>query len=194
MRTSTGTGWVEKLTSLRLLLALFGLASIAVGVVLLVDGHLGLATLAVITGVLVIVDGVAELFTSIGGAEQTRTTSVLVSIVSAVVGVLLIRHPVHGVVAVAIPIGLWLIVAGMVHIVWWFGARRNRVWIGLVAFVEVVSGTVVVASPHIDTDTLALLLGLSFLVRGLVLCLVALLLGQRASARAPSAPGAVGSA
>lgn len=193
MQTGTRREWVEKLVTFRLLLAALGLASIAVGLLMLLDSHLGLATLAVVTGVLVLVDGVAELFTSIGGAEQTRTVSMLVAVVSAVVGIILIRHPVHGVAAVAIPIGLWLIVAGMVHIVWWFGARRARVWIGVVAFVELLAGTVVLASTKIDTDTLALLVGLASLVRGLVLCLVAFMLGHREESRAPSASGAVGS-
>jgi uncharacterized membrane protein HdeD (DUF308 family) len=193
MRAGTGIEWVEKLSSFRLLLAVLGLASIGVGVLMLVDSHLGLATFAVVTGILLIVDGVAELFTSIGGAEQTRTASMLVSIVSAVVGILLVRHPVHGVAAVAIPIGLWLIVAGMVHIVWWFGARRSRFWIGLVAFVELIAGIVILASVKIDTETLALIVGLTFLVRGLVLCLVAFLLGHQEASHAPAAPDAIGS-
>ncbi|MBV8990665.1 MAG: DUF308 domain-containing protein [Solirubrobacterales bacterium] len=193
MRAHAVTGRLEGLLSFRLLLAAGGVASVAMGVLMLVDAEAGLATLSVIAGVLVLVDGIGELFTSIGGAEQTRTASMLVSIVSAVVGVLLIRHPVHAVAAAAIPIGLWLIIAGMVHIVWWFDARRNRAWIALVAFTEVVAGIVVVASPKIDTDTLALLVGLSFLVRGLVLCLVAFMLGAHKRAEAPAASDPISS-
>lgn len=177
----TAPTWIDR-APLWLLLAVLGLASVALGALALVDSTVALATLSVITGVLVLVDGVAALFTSIGGAEQMRTASLLVSVVSAVVGVLLIRHPLHAVAAVAIPIGLWLIIAGMIHVVWWFGARRNRAWTLLVAAAEIIAGVVIVASPKVDTDTLALLIGLSFLVRGVLLCLVAIMLAQRKSA------------
>jgi uncharacterized membrane protein HdeD (DUF308 family) len=95
------------------------------------------------------------------------------------------------VAAVAIAMGLWLIIAGMVHIVWWFGARRNRVWVATVAFAEVVAGTVIVASPKIDTNTLALIVGLAFIVRGLILCLVAFMLGQHEVRATQAAPGSI---
>ncbi len=53
------------------------------------------------------------------------------------------------------------------------------------------AGTVIVASPKIGTDTLALLVGLSFVVRGLILCLVAVMLSAHKTVQAPEASGPI---
>jgi uncharacterized membrane protein HdeD (DUF308 family) len=67
-------------------------------------------------------------------------------VVSLVVGILLIRHPIGGVLAAAL----------LVH----------RVWRVLLALVQLAAGVVLVSSPSISLATLALLVGISLIASG----------------------------
>jgi uncharacterized membrane protein HdeD (DUF308 family) len=62
-------------------------------------------------------------------------------------------------------IGIWLIAAGVVRVVRALD-RDHRVWNVAIGVVEAVAGIVLVSSPPISFATLALLVGISFLVNG----------------------------
>jgi uncharacterized membrane protein HdeD (DUF308 family) len=79
--------------------------------------------------------------------------------------VLLIRHPISGVLAAALLIGIWLIAGGVVRVVHAFDGE-HVVWGVIVGLIEAVAGVVLVSSPAISFSTLALLVGISFIVYG----------------------------
>jgi uncharacterized membrane protein HdeD (DUF308 family) len=54
-----------------------------------------------------------------------------------------------------------------------FEVREHRGWNLLLAAFEVIAGIVIVSSPDIGVATLAVLVGISFIVRGLGMCMVA---------------------
>jgi uncharacterized membrane protein HdeD (DUF308 family) len=147
------------------LLMLVGLLGIAAGVIVLAKPGGSLATLAVIAGVFVLVDGIFDLVASIGGRTENRGMVALLGVLDIVVGVLLIRHPIGGVLAIALIIGIWLIAMGIVRLVVAF-EREHRIWNILVALIEVAAGIVIVSSPPIGFATLALLVGISFIANG----------------------------
>jgi uncharacterized membrane protein HdeD (DUF308 family) len=78
--------------------------------------------------------------------------------------VLLIRHPIGGVAAIALLVGLCLIVIGVILLATAFDGHEHRDWYAFVGVVEVLAGTVIVANPDIGFATLALLLGIGFIV------------------------------
>ena len=84
------------------------------------------------------------------------------------VGVLLIRHPIGGVLFVALLIGIWLIAVGVVRFVEAFDSDR-RFWGIVVALIEIVAGIVIVAAPPIGLATLALLVGIAFILNGVAI-------------------------
>jgi len=90
----------------------------------------------------------------------------LLGVLTAIVGVLLIRHPIQGIVAVALLIGIWLIAVGVVRIVAGFELDEHRGWNIFAGMVEVIAGIVIVSSPNIGFATLALLVGIAFIVNG----------------------------
>jgi uncharacterized membrane protein HdeD (DUF308 family) len=147
------------------LLMFVGLLSIAAGVIVLVKPSDSLATLAVIAGIFILIDGAFDLFASFSRRTENRGLSAVVGVVSIVVGVLLIRHPIGGVLAVALLIGIWLIAAGVVRIVRAFD-RDHRAWNIVVGLIEAAAGIVLVSSPPISFATLALLVGIAFIVNG----------------------------
>jgi uncharacterized membrane protein HdeD (DUF308 family) len=109
-----------------------------------------------------------------------------VGVLTAVAGVVLIRHPTKAVVVIALLLGLWLIVLGLIRLIRAFDQPDHRGWAMLSGIVELLGGIVIVASPHIGVATLALLVGIVFIVRGVALCVVAWALHR--ATRAVSAP------
>ena len=92
---------------------------------------------------------------------------VLLGVLSLVAGLFLVRHPVAGVVVFALLLGFWLIVFGAVRLVEAFGHAEHRAWNAVLGVLEVVAGIVIVAIPDIGVKTLALLVGIAFVLRGL---------------------------
>lgn len=149
------------------LVLLIGIIGIAAGVIVLLKPSDSLTTLAVICGVFVLLDSICELVVAL--FARHGAAAALVGVLGIVIGILLIRHPVGGVQAVALLIGIWLVALGVIRFVRAFELDR-RTWNFVVALVEIVAGIVIVASPHIGFATLALLVGISFLLNGAALC------------------------
>jgi uncharacterized membrane protein HdeD (DUF308 family) len=158
LRAATGGWW---------LVLLVGLLSSAVGVALLFKPGDSLETLAVIAGIFVLVDGILELVASLLHGTQNRGMVALIGVVSAVVGVLLIRHPISGITAIALLIAIWLIAAGVVRIVAAFELDGPRGWSIFAGLVGVAAGTVIIVDPSIGYTTLAVLAGIAFIAHGI---------------------------
>ena len=156
LHESTSSWWLFLLT---------GLIGIAAGVIVLAKPSNSLATLAVIAGIFALLDGTIDLIVSLSRHTENRALTAVLGVVSVVVGVLLIRHPIGGVLAIALLIGIWLIAGGVVRMVRAFD-QEHRAWTIVAALVEIAAGIVIVSSPPIGFATLALLVGISFIVYG----------------------------
>ena len=157
VREMTGGWW---------LVALVGVLSLVVGIVVLFKPGDSLATLAVITGIFLLVDGIIEIIASLFHGTQSRGLVAILGVITAIVGVLLIRHPVQGVTVVALLLGLWLITIGVIRIVAAFESVGHRGWGIFAGLIELIAGIVIVSNPHIGYATLAILVGISFIVNG----------------------------
>ncbi len=190
----TSSEQADELTGLWWLPVLVGLLSIIAGVIVLVKPSNSLTTLAVVAGIFVLVAGIAELCSSLMSSTANRALAALLGVLNLIVGVALIRHPVGGVTFVVVIIGLWLIAIGAVRFVQAFGAENHRLWRLLVAVIEVIAGIVIISTPHIGFATLALLIGLTFIVNGVTMFLVGIAVRAvgKESAQAPGRPAAAG--
>ena len=117
VRAATGGWW---------LLALVGVLSIAAGITFLIKPGDSLATLAVIAGIFLLLDGI--LAASLIGATTSRGSLALLGALTAIVGVLLIRHPIQGIAAIALLLGIWLIAVGVIRIIAAFDLLEQRGW------------------------------------------------------------------
>jgi uncharacterized membrane protein HdeD (DUF308 family) len=167
------------------LLLVTGVLSIVVGIIVLVQPGISLATLAVITGIFFLADGIIEIARAAIGDTANRALLGILGVVSAIAGVILIRHPTSAVVAIALLLGLWLITVGIVRFMRALDDRERRTLTMVVAAIEVIAGIVIVSSPDIGVKTLAVVVAISFILRGLVLCGIAW--ATRAVTRALSA-------
>ncbi len=149
------------------LLLLVGVLSIVAGVIILLKPSNSLATLAVIAGIFLLLDGILELVSSFMRSTQNRGLEALFGVISAIVGVLLIRHPIGGVTAVALLIGIWLVAAGVIRFATAFEEYAHRGWHAFVGIVELIAGIAIVANPNIGFATLAILVGIGFILNGI---------------------------
>jgi uncharacterized membrane protein HdeD (DUF308 family) len=168
------------------LLVLVGLLSFVAGLIVLFKPGDSLATLAVIAGIFLLVDGILELASSFMSSTRNRGMVALFGAITAIVGVLLIRHPIGGVAAVALLIGLWLIVIGVIRFATAFDEYDHRGWYALAGALELIAGIVIVANPDIGFATLALLVGIGFIINGVGLAALGwALAGARREASRP---------
>ncbi len=146
---------------------LVGLLSAAAGVILVAQPSHSLKTLAVVLGIFLLLDGLAELVSSMARGAENRALTAVVGVVGIVAGIILIRHPTSAVSAIGLIIGIWLVVAGvgrMVGAVVLGGHVLLRLVIG---FVELAVGIAVVSDPHIGYTTLAVLVGIWLIFNGI---------------------------
>ena len=185
-RPGRGDRWV------RWILVLAGLLGVAAGIIVLAEPAIGLATLAVVTGIFLVLDGIVATAASLFEHAEGRHLGVLAAVISVLIGVILIRHPISGVLAIGFLLGLWLIAAGVIRLAAMVGEGHVRGWWILVAIIEIAAGVVIVSSPRIAISTLALLVGISFIVRGVALATVGwLIVESSGESGAPASGGSV---
>jgi uncharacterized membrane protein HdeD (DUF308 family) len=157
VRAAAGGWWIA---------ALVGVLSIVAGVIVLAKPSNSLNTLAVVSGIFILIDGIAALVAALGGDSANRGLVAILGVVSVVIGILLIRHPIAGVTAVALLLGIWLIAAAVVRVVVAFELGAHRLRQLVVAAILAIVGIAIVASPHIRYTTLAVILGIGFIGYG----------------------------
>jgi uncharacterized membrane protein HdeD (DUF308 family) len=150
-------------------LALLGLLGIVAGIIVLAVPKISLSTLAVLAGIFFLIDGIVEVTSALVDAEENRALIAIFGAVTAIAGVILIRHPTHALTAIALLVGLWLLVAGLLRVIRTFSQHGGRGASFALAALEMIAGIVIVSSPGIGVATLALLIGISFIVRGIML-------------------------
>jgi len=146
---------------------LIGALSIVAGIIVILKPSNSLSTLAVVFGIFILIDGIFEIVGAIAGDTESRGLLAVIGTLSVIAGVLLIRHPLGGVRAVALLLGIWLIAAGVVRLIAAFAYPGHRIWRIFVALVLGLFGIVIVSAPHIGYATLALIAGICFICYGL---------------------------
>jgi len=144
-----------------------GLVTLGVGVLVLLEPGNSLKALAVIAGLYLLLDSVMAFVTTMGRDNEHRELTLLHAVLSLVIGLVLVRHPIETITAIAMLIGIWLIAVGAVRLV---GVARDRQNAGprlAIALVQLVGGIVIVANPNIGYGTLALIAGISLTLQGI---------------------------
>ena len=127
-------------------------------------------SLATFLGALFIVQGVAEALTT-GIDARVRQANVITGLLSIATGILIIVWPGPGLVAVAIVLGAWLIVAGAITITGAFAARRviPDWWLLLIlGLLEIPLGVLALANPGATLAALVTVAGIWCVVIGVM--------------------------
>jgi len=159
---------VRRLASLWWLLVLFGVVTLGVGIFFVVSPHETLSTFTVIAGIFLLVDGVLAIVASLFGRGEGRGLLALVGALSAIAGLVLIKKPFHTLLVFALIFGVWLVVAGLVRFVSAFTTAEGRTGNVIIAIVDLIAGIVILAWPELGLATLAVIIGVVLICRGIL--------------------------
>ena len=108
----------------RVLLALLGVLSFIVGLYALRHILVTIATLALLLGIFWIVNGAIEVFTALSHrAMRDRGWTIFMGVLSVVAGVVVLVYPGISLLTLAVVLGVWLLVYGVMEIVLAFRLR-----------------------------------------------------------------------
>jgi uncharacterized membrane protein HdeD (DUF308 family) len=146
-----------------------GIVTLVLGLIVSFHPSGSLNVIAVLLGILLIISGLFELVRIFDRAEQHRVWLGVSGLFFIVVGVVLIRHLHLAVAAIGLLVGITWIVQGIAALITAFsGAREGAAWWGLFGFISLIAGIVVAATPVTSVTVLAVLVGIWFIVMGLL--------------------------
>ncbi|MEU9011199.1 HdeD family acid-resistance protein [Streptomyces sp. NPDC048479] len=163
------------------------LVTLAAGIIVLVWPDESLHVLAVIIGLYLLISGAFRFVTAFSRDREGggRVAAVLVAVVAILAGVLCLRHPLQTTAVLALVLGAYWLVSGLLA-AFVVGGERDMPHRGLafaVAVLGIVAGIVVLAFPVESATALARLLGLWLVLMSLGE--VAVALAMRSAAKRP---------
>ncbi|TML01517.1 MAG: hypothetical protein E6G41_16505 [Actinobacteria bacterium] len=151
--------------------ALTGVLSAAAGIAVLVWPDITLLALAIITGINILLLSALLIGETLGSKDDaSKTLRVVVGVAGVIAGVIVIRHPEGTLLAIVLAVGVWLILSGLAELMGAIamgGERRMLRFLGAAG--DIVIGILILALPKLSLTTVAVLIGIGFIIRGLVL-------------------------
>jgi uncharacterized membrane protein HdeD (DUF308 family) len=159
---SPAAGWQASLFA--------GVVTVILGLIVALHPSGSLNVIAVLIGVLLLIWGIVDLVRVFDRSEPNRVWLGIAGLLQVVIGVVLIRHLNLTVALVGLVIGITWIVQGLAGLVTGFsgGSREGRGWWIFFGFVSLIAGIVVTAVPTTSVTVLAVLVGIWFIVQGLM--------------------------
>jgi len=167
-----------------------GLITLAGGIVLVAYPGPTLTVIALLVGIELLIGGVFLILGALGHPAGSRAWGVLGGSLAVIAGVIVLRHPSGSILVVAMAVGIYLILSGVLRLVGATESREGRGWLVLVALIDLALGILVVSWPSFGITTLAIVLGIVLIVRGLALVVIAFAL-RAAGRELASAAGSV---
>jgi uncharacterized membrane protein HdeD (DUF308 family) len=175
-----------------------GGVSLLAGVFLIAYPDLSLTAVAIVAGINMLVIGAVAVGTTVAQDEGTdKTLGLLLGILTAVAGLVVIRRPGETVLVLVLAIGIWLVLDGVLDLVRaLFAPSGHRLSLLAGGLVGVTLGILILSLPRESVATLAILVGVGFVLRGLLTIGAGLLLrgagqetpGVPAGPQAPARP------
>jgi uncharacterized membrane protein HdeD (DUF308 family) len=170
MAKEVSAGTVTAQTNRWWVVCLLGLISIAAGVLALAYPDLTLLVLGLFFGITLMLIGATWI---VLGAEEEASTGVqtlriIAGVLATLAGMVCLVRPGAGVLALLVAVSFWFIVTGVSDIARAVAEPEGRVFSAVIGVIGIAVGVVLVADPDIGLETLALIAGLGFLVRGTV--------------------------
>jgi uncharacterized membrane protein HdeD (DUF308 family) len=149
--------------------ALMGLATVVIGLLVTFQPHASLLTIAVLLGVLLIVSGIFQLVAAVNEEESGRVWRGIAGALFIVAGIVLIRHLHLSLAIIGLVVGITWVIQGAAAVIGGFSRDREaRAWSVVFGVISVIAGIVVISTPVTALTTLAVLLGIWFIIMGVL--------------------------
>ena len=145
----------------RLMIA--GVLDVVIGVLALAWPAITVLALALLLGIVLLISGIAAL-----AFVRVSAWSAVVGVVSIIAALICFVHPGAGVFAILFGAALWFLFTGFADLAIAMSARSGRGYWWVLGVLSVIAGIVMLVSPGIALVTVALVVGLSFLIRGMI--------------------------
>jgi uncharacterized membrane protein HdeD (DUF308 family) len=157
---------VEVFAQLWWLLLLGGLVSFVVGILLLVWPDRTFEAIAILLGIELLLVGAIQVGLAFAEPADSRTSALLRGAFAGIAGLIVIRHPGGSLTVIALAVGIYLVLAGVMKAVSAFETSVGRGWLLAGALLDLAVGVLIVAWPQFGVTSLAVLLGITLVVRG----------------------------
>jgi uncharacterized membrane protein HdeD (DUF308 family) len=167
------------------LLIVTGAVSMVAGILALVYPDITLLALALIAGINVFLFGLLGIVNAIssdGDDAVSRALVAIVGILGVLAGLIMMRRPGETLLVLLLAVGLWLIMSGLISGIIALTEPEDRGARLLAALFDIVLGGLLLALPKLSLGTVAILCGVSFLIRGAFALYVGLKLRKGATA------------
>jgi uncharacterized membrane protein HdeD (DUF308 family) len=158
---SVGTMWW--------ILALFGVITVAFGVILTIKPGKSVHTIAVIFGIWLLILGVVRLFQAIVASGE-RVGYVVTGLLAILIAILLLHHTTTTVAVVGFIVGIFWTISGAAQLINGFTANEGKIsWpIVLLGVIGLAIGILCLVYPSLSLSIICVIVGLGLIVYGLV--------------------------
>jgi uncharacterized membrane protein HdeD (DUF308 family) len=148
-----------------------GVIGVICGLVAIIWPKIPLLTLAIVAGFYLLCLGALSIARAFGRDRDpgARALNAVLGLLGVVVGVVVIRRPGDTVLVVVIAVGLWLVSAGLVEAVGALVTPGYRLVGLLTGAVDAILGILILSWPKASVHTVAILVGIAFVLRGLLM-------------------------
>lgn len=163
---------LKSYTDIWWLIVLRGLFSVLIGIFALAMPTKTLATITIIVGLLVLVDGVISIFSSLMHHKQNKNwwVGVMQGVFGVLIGLFVFNFPGPTIGLLLFIVALWAIISAIIYIVVALSIRNKEYggwFLTALAVISFIFGVIAFANPYETVKVLTMLVGILALVSGI---------------------------
>ncbi|MET3806118.1 uncharacterized membrane protein HdeD (DUF308 family) [Nakamurella sp. UYEF19] len=149
-------------------LLVIGSIDVVAGLIALAWPGVTIVVLALIFGLLLLMVGVMAIGVGsvVRRAGGSPVATYVIGGIAVVAGLICIFHPGAGIWAIVLGSAIWFLLTGLGDLLVASASPANRVWFGILGVLSIVAAIVLLTHPGVAIVTVALIAGISFIVRG----------------------------
>jgi uncharacterized membrane protein HdeD (DUF308 family) len=115
-----------------------------------------------------------------GMAAASWQATLFLGVATLILGLVVSFHPTGSLNVIAVLLGILLIISGIFHLIRVFdNSEPHRVWLGIAGLLFIVIGVVLIRHLHLTLAAIGLIIGIVWIVQGLVALIAGLAGGSR---------------
>ena len=146
----------------------FGLLTLAIGIIMVLYPDVTLKVVGILFALQLFLVGLFTLVTAFTGSERSRVLSAILGALAIIAAIICLKNIAQTVIILTLILGIYWVVYGVIDVVMGIGDRSlpHRGLTIFVGVVSIIAGVIVLSYPVNSARTLALLLGIWFIVLG----------------------------